>query len=116
MHLLTNGEILEFDAQVPARRSKHKLTANDIIIDGRGAIGDGERILDDRRMMTNAGVFVATIKVYAESMRLVSDPLILSRGFVYGSEQADINKQNHTNHPARPTKMLSPVARSRSET
>ncbi|MBP9773878.1 MAG: ribonuclease J [Candidatus Peribacteraceae bacterium] len=93
VHLLTNGEILEFDAQGAARRSKHKLTANDIIIDGRGAGGDGERILDDRRMMTNAGVFVATIKVYAESLRMVSDPLILSRGFVYGSEQADINKQ-----------------------
>lgn len=93
IHLLTNGEILEFDAQGAARRSKHKLTANDIIIDGRGAGGEGQRILDERRMMSNAGIFVAVLKVYAESMRLVSDPLLLSRGLIYGSEQTEINNQ-----------------------
>lgn len=93
IHLLTNGEILEFDDDGSARRSKQKFPANDIIIDGRGAGGEGERILDDRRMMSNAGIFIATIKVYADSMRLVSDPLLLSRGFIYGSEQLEINKQ-----------------------
>lgn len=93
IHLLTNGEILEFDAQGNARRSKHRLPANDIIIDGRGAGGDGQRILDDRLMMSKAGMFIATLKVYADSMRLVSDPLLLSRGLIYGSEQAEIHAQ-----------------------
>ncbi len=49
--------------------------------------------MDDRKIMNNAGIFVAVLKVYAESMRLVSDPLILSRGFIYGTEQAAINKE-----------------------
>ncbi len=93
VHLLTNGEILEFDAQGAARRSKHKLTANDIIIDGRGTGADGQRIMDDRKIMNNAGIFIAVIKAYAESMRLVSDPLLLSRGLIYGSEQLAINKE-----------------------
>jgi ribonuclease J len=92
VHLLTNGEILEFDAQGNARRSKTKLPANDIIIDGRGTGADGQRIMDDRKIMNNAGIFIAILKVYAESMRLVSDPLLLSRGLIYGSEQTTINK------------------------
>lgn len=93
IHLLTNGEILEFDMQGNARRSKHRLAANDIIIDGRGAGGDGQRILDDRLIMSKAGMFIVTMKVYADSMRLVSDPLLLSRGLIYGSEQTEINGQ-----------------------
>jgi ribonuclease J len=93
IHLLTNGEILEFDQQGNARRSKHKLPANDIIIDGRGAGGEGQRIMDDRRTMSDAGVFIAVLKVYADSMRLVSDPLLLSRGLIYGSEQNTINRE-----------------------
>ena len=93
VHLLTNGEILEFDAQGNARKSKHKLSANDIVIDGRGAGAEGQRTMDDRRMMSNAGIFIAVLKVYSGSMRLVSDPLLLSRGLIYGSEQTEINKE-----------------------
>ncbi|MSR67707.1 ribonuclease J [Candidatus Peribacteria bacterium] len=93
IHLLTNGEILEFDLQGNARRSKQKFTANDIIIDGRTTGAEGQTIMDDRKIMNNAGIFVAVLKVYAESMRLVSDPLILSRGFIYGTEQSAINAE-----------------------
>ena len=93
IHLLVNGEILEFDSQGAARRSKTKLTANDIIIDGRTTGAEGQRIMDDRKIMNDAGIFVAVIKVYADSKRLVSDPLLLSRGFIYGLEQGSINKE-----------------------
>lgn len=93
IHLLTNGEILEFDASGAARRSKTKLPANDIIIDGRTTGAEGQRIMDDRKIMNNAGIFIALLKVYADSKRLVSDPLLLSRGFIYGTEQSLINKE-----------------------
>lgn len=94
VHLLVNGEILEFDKDGNARRSKTKLPANDIIIDGRGTTGsEGQRIMDDRKIMGNAGMFLAVLKVYADSKRLVSDPLLLSRGFIYGTEQAAIHKE-----------------------
>ncbi len=92
IHLLVNGEILEFDNEGNARRSKHKLPANDIIIDGHSQGAEGARIMDDRKIMNDAGIFIAVLKVYADSMRLVSDPLLLSRGFIYGTEQTSINK------------------------
>jgi ribonuclease J len=56
------------------------------------ADGEGQRILDDRKIMSNAGVLVVLFRVYAESKRLVADPEVISRGLIYGSEYADISR------------------------
>lgn len=93
IHLMINGEILEFDAKGDARRSKTKLPFRDVIIDGRGSAGEGERTLLDRKVMSNAGAIVIVFKAYAESKRLVGDPEVISRGLLYGSEQAQITKE-----------------------
>lgn len=93
IHLLVNGEILEFDGNGDARRSKTKLPARDVIIDGRGAAGEGQRILDDRKIMSSSGTIVVLFKIYAESKRLVGDPDVISRGLIYGSEQVEITRE-----------------------
>ncbi len=93
IHLLTNGEILEFDTKGNARKSKQKLTFRDVIIDGRGAAGEGQRVLTDRKVMSSAGVIVVLMRVYAESKRLVGDPDVITRGLIYGSEQQEITKE-----------------------
>ncbi|MBI3331912.1 ribonuclease J [Candidatus Peregrinibacteria bacterium] len=93
LHLLLNGEILEFDQDGSARKSKTKLTANDVIIDGRGSAGEGQRVLTDRKIMSNAGVIMIVFRAYAESKRLVGDPDVLSRGLIYGSEQQSITRE-----------------------
>ena len=93
VHLLVNGEILEFDTQGNARKSKQKAPFRDVIIDGRGAAGEGERILTDRKIMSAAGVVIVMLRAYAESGRLVGDPDIISRGLLYGSEQQEITKE-----------------------
>jgi ribonuclease J len=90
IHMMTNGEILEFDAKGNARRSKQKLTLQDVVIDGYGSAGEGQRIMDDRKIMSSNGVIVIALKAYAESKRLVGDPDILARGLIYGSEQTEI--------------------------
>ncbi|MDO8649436.1 MAG: ribonuclease J [Candidatus Peregrinibacteria bacterium] len=93
LHLLLNGEILEFDTQGNARKSKQKLQANDVIIDGRGAAGEGQRVLNDRKIMSSSGAIIVIFRVYAESKRLVGDPDVLSRGLIYGSEQQEITRE-----------------------
>ena len=93
IHLLANGEILEFDKQGAARKSKQKIVYRDVIIDGRGSAGEGQRVLNDRKIMSNGGALIVLFKVYAESHRLVSDPDVLSRGLIYGSEQTDITRE-----------------------
>jgi ribonuclease J len=93
IHLLANGEILEFDKAGTARKSKQKLTYRDVIIDGRGSAGDGQRVLDDRKIMSSGGAVVILFRTYSESRRLVADPDIISRGLIYGSEQLDITRE-----------------------
>lgn len=90
IHLLVNGEILEFDGKGDARKSKSKHSVKDVIIDGRGAAGEGQRVLDDRKIMSENGVIIILFKVYTDSKRMVGDPDIMSRGLIYGSEQQEI--------------------------
>ncbi len=93
IHALANGEILEFDTKGDARKSKSKLVFKDVIIDGRGSAGEGQRTLDDRKVMSSSGVIIVLFKVYNESKRLVGDPDIISRGLLYGSEQQTITRE-----------------------
>ncbi len=92
IHQLLNGEILEFEPDGSARKSKQKHTANDVIIDGRGAAGEGQRILNDRKIMSSSGVIIVLFRAYSESKRLVGDPDIISRGLIYGSEFQTITR------------------------
>ena len=93
IHLLSNGEILEFEHGGAARKSKHKLTVQDVIIDGRGSAGEGQRVLLDRKIMSESGVVMVILRAYSESKRLVGDPDVLSRGLIYGSEQQTITAE-----------------------
>ncbi len=93
VHLLNNGEILEFDAEKNARKSKHRVIANDIVIDGLGTSGEGQRVLADRKQLSNSGIVIVAFRTYKDSLRLVSDPDVLSRGFIYGSELSEITRE-----------------------
>ncbi len=93
IHLLTNGEILEFEGNGNLRKSKQKAPFRDVIIDGRGSAGEGQKVLTDRKIMSGAGAIVVLFKVYAESKRLVGDPDVITRGLIYGSEQVEITSE-----------------------
>jgi ribonuclease J len=93
VHLLLNGEILEFDKHGNARKSKQKVPANPVIIDGRGSAGEGQRVMNDRKIMSSGGVVTIVLRVYKDSRRIVGDPDVISRGLLYGSEQAMITRE-----------------------
>lgn len=94
IHLIGNGEILEFDNKGNARKSKSKFEVQDIIVDGKGgSAGEGQRVIRDRKIMSRAGAVIVLVKVYSDSKRLVGDPDVLSRGLIYGSEQDTITKE-----------------------
>ena len=93
VHLLQNGEILDFDTQGNARKSKQKIMISDVIIDGRGSAGEGKRVLEERKIMSGGGVINVLFKVYSESKRLVGDPEVIARGLLYGSEHQEITKE-----------------------
>jgi ribonuclease J len=92
IHTLVNGEILEFDAQGNARKSKQKHLIHDVIIDGLGSAGEGQRVINDRKVMSTNGIIIVLLRAYSQSKRLIGDPDVISRGLIYGSEQNEISR------------------------
>ncbi len=90
--LENNGDVLEVSHQ-GIRKSKEKIPCNDILVDGLGFGNIGSRVIQDRKVMANDGVLVVHFHAYEESRRLVSDPNIMSRGFLYLKESEDVAKE-----------------------
>ncbi len=84
-----NGDVLEVSKQ-GVRKSKEKVPANDILVDGLGFGDIGSRVIQDRKVMSQDGVVVMLFHAYEESKRLVCEPDIISRGFLYLKESEEI--------------------------
>lgn len=83
--LENNGDILEVSHQ-GIRKSKEKVPGNDILVDGLGFGNIGARVISDRKQMSNDGMLVMLFHAYEGSKRLISEPDIVSRGFLYVKE------------------------------
>jgi ribonuclease J len=89
IHLVDNGDILE---ATPGRvvKSRQKIPAPPVIVDGLG-VGDlGTRVMQERKTMSNSGVVVLTFKVQGKDRTLVGKPGVATRGFVYMDESKEI--------------------------
>ena len=87
-----NGDVLEVTPQ-GIRKSKEKVPANDILVDGLGFGDIGSRVIQDRKVMSTDGVVVMLFHAYEESKRLISEPDILSRGFLYLKESEAMSQE-----------------------
>jgi len=86
--ILDNGSILEFIKGQPKLLSE-KVSSNYVMVDGLG-IGDvGSIVLRDRNVLAEDGMVVIIVKVDDKKKKLMGEPDIISRGFVYmkGSDQ-----------------------------
>ena len=79
-----NGEVIEITKR--SMRATSSVPAGDVYIDGTG-IGDvGSAVLRDRRHLAEDGIVMAIITLSAENGKPVTDPEIITRGFVYVKE------------------------------
>jgi ribonuclease J len=77
-----DGEVLEFKAGV-APKVVETLTLENVMIDGLG-IGDvGDVVLRDRQTIATDGIVVIVVPMEQATGRVVAEPDIVSRGFVY---------------------------------
>jgi len=90
IHLLDNGNILEFDQRGQARKSKEKLNVYDVFVDGLGVGDIGTQVIRERQMMSENGILVVLLKVDQKNNKLLEEPNIVSRGFVYMKESQRI--------------------------
>lgn len=95
--IMENGSILEIEAgkaNIPeAHLLREKVQAHYVMIDGKG-IGDaGAQIIMDRQIMAENGVLIVLFHVDPKSRKLLADPDVISRGFVYMKEAQEITRE-----------------------
>jgi ribonuclease J len=86
--VIEDGDILEFSDEGAA--VVDKAPAGYVFVDGLGVGDVGQVVLRDRRVLAQDGVLIVSLAVERESGRIVGDPDIVTRGFVYMRDAAEI--------------------------
>ncbi len=84
---LKNGQIVEVSDKVIADGA---LEVQNVFVDGLGVGDVGHVVLRDRKVMSEEGIVVVIIPFDAAEGKLVGEPDIISRGFVFDAVAADI--------------------------
>jgi ribonuclease J len=91
---LDNGQILELTTAQEAKIVEDsKIASGYVFIDGLG-IGDvGEVVIRDRQVMAQDGMFVIILTLDRRSGKLINQPDIISRGFIYMKGNDDLIRE-----------------------
>lgn len=66
------------------------VASEDMMIDGAG-IGDiGNIVLRDRKILADDGMFIAVVTIDRKKKKIISQPKVMTRGFVYIKENKDL--------------------------
>lgn len=79
-----SGNSIEIDDKVCKIVSKG--SAGKVLVDGLGVGDIGNVVLSDRKAMANAGTFVIVVVLDKKTGKLISEPQIITRGFVFMKE------------------------------
>jgi ribonuclease J len=85
--ILDNGEVAAITADTI--RLAGKVTSGEVYIDGTG-IGDiGSTVIKERKLLSEEGLFSVILSLNSATKKLVNEPTIISRGFIYmkGNEE-----------------------------
>jgi ribonuclease J len=91
--ILEDGDVLEVSKQQGVRKSKMKVPANDILVDGLGFGDIGSKVIQERKIMSTDGILILLFRAYEKTQRLLGDPDVISRGFVYIKESQEIAQE-----------------------
>lgn len=88
---LSAGDVVEFNSG-NARVTDH-ITVRNILVDGLG-IGDvGNVVLRDRQVLAEEGIAIVLIRFDSNNKKLLADPEIISRGFVFQGKMQNFLKE-----------------------
>ncbi len=90
--LKLNGEITQLN-NGQLQPTGEKLKIEDIMIDGT-SVGDiGELVLKDREMLSDNGIVIVSVTLNRRTKQVLAGPEILTRGFIYVKDNADLIKE-----------------------
>ena len=85
------GKVLEID--VNGARYSGAVPAGKVLVDGYGVGDVGNIVLRDRKHLSQDGLIVVVASVDLDAKLLLSDPDIISRGFVYVRESEELMEE-----------------------
>jgi ribonuclease J len=80
--ILENGDLLEIKGN-KVKITPHYTSAEYVLVDGLGVGEVGKVVLRDRQVLAQDGMLVIVVLIDNKTGRLMKEPEILSRGFVY---------------------------------
>lgn len=87
--LVENGDVMEF-RNGEGKVTGEKVQTNFIIVDGLGTGDIGTQVIADRQTMAENGVLVLLLTVDIKTKKLIRDPDMVSRGFIYMTESDEV--------------------------
>lgn len=89
--ILENGDQLSIGRQ-KAVKYPNVINAEDILVDGLGVGDVGDVVLNERRVLSEAGLIVVAATIDIKNRIIISEPELHSRGFVYVKEHGELMK------------------------
>ena len=89
--IMETGDVLEVDDG--QARVVDSVSGRYVFVDGLGVGDVGKTVLEDRRLLSRDGFLVAQVTLGKYTGRLMGEPRIITRGFVYEEEAAELLEQ-----------------------
>ncbi|MFR2776426.1 MAG: ribonuclease J [Anaerostipes sp.] len=86
--VLSEGDVLELNKR--QGKVTEKVHAGGILVDGLGVGDVGNIVLNDRKMLSQNGLIIATVTLQKHGNQILAGPDIVSRGFVYVRESESL--------------------------
>jgi ribonuclease J len=87
-----NGQVMEF-ARGEGQLTKEKVPTDYIFVDGLGVGDVSQVVLRDRNHLAEEGMVVIIVKIERKTGKLIGNPDIISRGFVFMKENIELIRQ-----------------------
>ncbi|MFH1098886.1 MAG: ribonuclease J [Candidatus Uhrbacteria bacterium] len=84
-----NGRVITFDEKI-GRLTDERVPAAHVMVDGLGVGDVSEIVLRDRKQLADGGMLVVIVAIERETGKLVTNPDIISRGFVHLKESKQL--------------------------
>ncbi|MFH1292448.1 MAG: ribonuclease J [bacterium] len=84
-----NGQVIEFDKK-GGKVSDERVPVNYVYVDGLGITDSSNIVLRDRQVLAEDGMVVVIVTVDKKTGKLIQNPDIISRGFVFLKENKEL--------------------------
>ncbi len=85
-----NGQVIEFDYRGNGKLLNEKASSNYVMVDGLGVGDIGQVVLRDRQVLARDGMFTIVTIIDSKTKRVIGEPQVTSRGFIYVKENFDL--------------------------